>query len=88
MTLATSSSNDTSPITRTNAAWSIATLAITFAFGRLAPHDLANYRPWSNDEGELVAVSYKLPTRGVLGSDLAVGVFGPDQRYLETLPLQ
>jgi 4-amino-4-deoxy-L-arabinose transferase-like glycosyltransferase len=68
--------------------WSAATLAITVAFTRLAGHNLANYPPWSNDEGELMAAGYKLATQGVLGSDMYVGFFQADQHLLETLPLQ
>ena len=36
--------------------WVIGALAVSAAFGRLALHNLANYRPLSNDEGELMAV--------------------------------
>ena len=42
----------------------------------------------SNDEVELMAVGYKLATRGVLGSDMYAGFFGGDQHHFETLPLQ
>ncbi|HEX8969799.1 MAG TPA: hypothetical protein VF937_18090 [Chloroflexota bacterium] len=68
--------------------WLVFTLAVTLAFGRLAAHNLANYRPLSNDEGELMAVGYKLSTQGVLGSDMYAGFFGGDQHHFETLPLQ
>ena len=69
-------------------AWLLATLIITAAFGRLAVRNLANFRPVSNDEVELIAVAYKLATRGVLGSDMYAGFFGGDDHHLETLPLQ
>jgi 4-amino-4-deoxy-L-arabinose transferase-like glycosyltransferase len=63
-------------------------VSITAAFLRLAGHNLANYGPLSNDEGELMAIGYKLATRGVLGSDMYAGFYGGDQHALETLPLQ
>lgn len=63
-------------------------MAISLAFIRLAGHNLANYPPWSNDEGELMAAGYKLATQGVLGSDMYAGFFQEDQHLLETLPLQ
>jgi 4-amino-4-deoxy-L-arabinose transferase-like glycosyltransferase len=69
-------------------AWLGLTLLITVAFCRLAGHNLANYRPLSNDEGELMAVGYKLATVGVLGSDMYAGFYGGDQHHFETLPLQ
>jgi 4-amino-4-deoxy-L-arabinose transferase-like glycosyltransferase len=69
-------------------AWFGFTLAASAIFGRFALHNLANYRPVSNDEGELIEVSYKLSTRGVLGSDMYAGFFGADQHHLWTLPAQ
>jgi 4-amino-4-deoxy-L-arabinose transferase-like glycosyltransferase len=75
-------------LTRTYCFWAAATLAVSIGFGRLAGHNLANYGPWSNDEGELIAVGYKLATQGILGSDMYTGFFGADQHFLETLPLQ
>jgi 4-amino-4-deoxy-L-arabinose transferase-like glycosyltransferase len=68
--------------------WVVGTLAVTAGFGRLAAHNLANYRPLSNDEGELMAVGYKLASEGILGSNMYVGFFGADQHDLENLPLQ
>jgi hypothetical protein len=68
--------------------WLACTLAISAAFGRLAAHNLANFRPVSNDEVELIAVGYKLASQGILGSDMYVGFFGGDQHHFETLPLQ
>jgi hypothetical protein len=70
------------------AAWLLFTLAVSAGFGRLAAHNLANFRPVSNDEVELMAVGYKLATQGILGSDMYAGFFGGDQHHFETLPLQ
>jgi len=70
------------------AMWLAFTLAVSAAFGRVAAHNLANFRPVSNDEVELMAVGYKLATQGILGSDMYVGFFGGDHHYFETLPLQ
>lgn len=64
------------------------TLLVTGVFGRLALHNLANFRPLSNDEGELIAVGYKLAAHGVLGSDMYAGFFGADQHLLYILPVQ
>jgi 4-amino-4-deoxy-L-arabinose transferase-like glycosyltransferase len=64
------------------------TLLVSGVFVRLALHNLANFRPVSNDEGELIAVGYKLATRGVLGSDMYAGFFGADQHLLYILPVQ
>jgi hypothetical protein len=69
-------------------AWWCATLGLSGAFGALAGFNLANYRPVTNDEVELIAVGYKLATQGVLGSDLYVGFFGADRHFFITLPLQ
>ena len=68
--------------------WLLCTLCISVVFVRLAAHNLANFRPVSNDEVELIAVAYKLATRGILGSDMYVGFFGGDEHHFETLPLQ
>ncbi len=68
--------------------WLAGSLVVVAVFGRLAAHNLGNYRPLSNDEGELMSVGYKLATQGVLGSDLFAGFFGADRHYLLTLPLQ
>ena len=70
------------------AVWLACTLVASAVFGWLAAHNLANFRPVSNDEVELIAVAYKLATQGVLGSDMYVGFFGGDQHHFETLPLQ
>jgi 4-amino-4-deoxy-L-arabinose transferase-like glycosyltransferase len=69
-------------------AWSSVTLGLSGTFGALAAFNLANYRPVTNDEVELIAVGYKLATQGVLGSDLYVGFFGADRHFFITLPLQ
>ena len=68
--------------------WVGATVAISAAFSTVAAYNLANYRPVSNDEVELMAVGYKLAFRGVLGSDMYAGFSGGDQHHFETLPLQ
>jgi 4-amino-4-deoxy-L-arabinose transferase-like glycosyltransferase len=70
------------------AAWLVSTLGLSIGFGTLAAYNLANYRPVTNDEVELMAVSYKLATHGVLGSDLFAGFFGAEQHWLITLPVQ
>jgi 4-amino-4-deoxy-L-arabinose transferase-like glycosyltransferase len=68
--------------------WLVSTLLVSGIFGRLAFNNLANFRPVSNDEGELLAVGYKLATLGVLGSDMYAGFFGADQHLLYILPVQ
>jgi hypothetical protein len=50
--------------------------------------NLANFRPVSNDEGELIALGANLASHGVFGSPLYQGFFGADQHLLWTLPLQ
>jgi hypothetical protein len=72
----------------TASVWVVGTLCVTLGFGAVAAYNLENYRPVSNDEVELMAVSYKLATQGVLGSDLYAGFFGADRHFLITLPLQ
>jgi 4-amino-4-deoxy-L-arabinose transferase-like glycosyltransferase len=64
------------------------TLLVSVVFGWLALHNLANFRPISNDEGELIAVGYKLAKHGVLGSDMYAGFYGADQHLLYILPVQ
>jgi 4-amino-4-deoxy-L-arabinose transferase-like glycosyltransferase len=68
--------------------WLLLTVAISAAFARLAVHNLANFRPVSNDEVELMEVGHQLATRGVLGSDMYAGFFGAEQHHLWTLPVQ
>jgi hypothetical protein len=53
-----------------------------------AAHNLANFRPVSNDEGELLEVSYTLATTGALASPMYAGFFNADDHHLWTLPLQ
>ena len=77
-----------SGLSKPSGSWLVFTLAISAAFGAVATYNLANYRPVSNDEVELMAVGYKLATRGVFGSDMYAGFFGGDQHHFETLPLQ
>jgi 4-amino-4-deoxy-L-arabinose transferase-like glycosyltransferase len=69
-------------------AWFGATLYLSLHFGGFAAFNLENYRPVTNDEGELIAVGYKLASKGVLGSDLYGGFFGADQLFFITLPVQ
>jgi hypothetical protein len=64
------------------------TLVVSTAFAALASFNLANFRPVTNDEVELMAVGYKLATQGVLGSDLYTGFFGTDRHFFITLPAQ
>src|SRR5262245_37457579 len=70
------------------ATWVVVTVGCAGAFAALAAYNLANYRPVTNDEVELIAVAYKLATRGVLGSDLYAGFYGADQHFFITLPVQ
>jgi hypothetical protein len=53
-----------------------------------AAHNLSNFRPVSNDEGELLEVSYTLATTGALASPMYAGFFNADDHHLWTLPLQ
>jgi 4-amino-4-deoxy-L-arabinose transferase-like glycosyltransferase len=69
-------------------AWLLLTLAVSAGFATLAAHNLADFRPVSNDEIELMAVGYKLATKGIFGSDMYAGFFGGDQHHFETLPPQ
>jgi 4-amino-4-deoxy-L-arabinose transferase-like glycosyltransferase len=57
-------------------------------FVRAAAIDLSNFRPVTNDEGELLEVSYTLANQGVLGSPMYAGFFGADSHHLWTLPVQ
>jgi len=68
--------------------WAGGTLILTATFGLLATYNLANYRPVTNDEVELMAVGYKLASQAVLGSDMYAGFYGADQHFFITLPLQ
>ena len=69
-------------------AWFVWTVCLTLGFGRMAAYNLGNYRPVTNDEGELISVAYKLATQGVMGSDLFAGFFGADQHFFFVLPVQ
>jgi hypothetical protein len=73
---------------RRGVAWFVWTLCLTLGFGRMAAYNLGNYRPVTNDEGELISVAYKLATQGVMGSDLFAGFFGADQHFFFVLPVQ
>ena len=64
------------------------TATLTLWFARAAIVDLSNFRPVSNDEGELMEVSYTLAHQGVLGSPMYAGFFGADTHHLWTLPVQ
>ena len=75
-------------IVKAHTPWVLWMLAVTAVSGRIAIYNLGNYRPVSNDEMELMAVAYKLATRGVLGSDLYAGFFNADQHFMITLPLE
>lgn len=68
--------------------WAAITLVVTSLFAGVAAHNLNNYPPLSNDEGELMAVGYSLATHGVLGSEMYVGFFGGDRHHFESLPVQ
>jgi hypothetical protein len=68
--------------------WLVCTAALTLWFARAATIDLSNFRPVSNDEGELIEVSYTLANQGVFGSPMYAGFFGADSHHLWTLPVQ
>src|SRR5262249_52450874 len=70
------------------AVWLAFTAAATLWFVAAAARDLPNFRPISNDEGELIEVSHVLANYGVLGSNLFAGCFGAESHHLWTLPPQ
>jgi hypothetical protein len=61
-------------------------LTLTCFFLVAATTDLHNFRPVSADEVTIMAVSHKLATEGVLGSDLETGFFNADQHFFVNLP--
>src|SRR5437660_2524315 len=63
-------------------------MALSSFFGVTATRDLGNHPPVSSDEGEIMAVSYKLATQGVLGSDLQAGFFHAEDHHFLTLPVE
>jgi hypothetical protein len=64
------------------------TAAISLWLLSAAGRNLANFRPVSNDEGELLEVSYTLATTGQLASPMYAGFFDAEDHHLWTLPLQ
>jgi hypothetical protein len=64
------------------------TAALTAWFLASAGRNLENFRPVSNDEGELLEVSYTLATTGALASPMYTGFFNTEDHHLWTLPLQ
>jgi 4-amino-4-deoxy-L-arabinose transferase-like glycosyltransferase len=64
------------------------TVGVTLSFVAMAAANMGNFRPVSSDEGEIMAVSYKLGTRGVLGSDPQAGFFHAEDHHFLTLPVQ
>jgi hypothetical protein len=68
--------------------WLVWTVGLTLFFAAMAARDLGNFRPVSSDEGEIMAVSYKLATEGVLGSDPQAGFFHAEAHHFLTLPVQ
>jgi hypothetical protein len=64
------------------------TVGLSLFFAAMAARDLGNFRPVSSDEGEIMAVSYKLATEGVLGSDPQAGFFHAEAHHFLTLPVQ
>jgi hypothetical protein len=51
-------------------------------------YNLANYFPVRGDEVLTMSASHKLATTGVLGSDLATGLYGAERRFFLNLPVQ
>jgi hypothetical protein len=68
--------------------WLVWSVGLTLVFVAMAARDLGNSRPVSSDEGEIMAVSYKLATQGVLGSDPQAGFFHAEAHHFLTLPVQ
>ena len=68
--------------------WLVSTLGLTIFFGAMAARDLDDVRPVSSDDVEIMAVSYKLATQGVLGSDPQAGFFHAEDHHFLTLPVQ
>src|SRR5687768_16319200 len=50
-------------------------------------YNLANYFPVRGDEVLTMSASHKLATTGVLGSDLATGLYGAERRFFLNLPV-
>jgi hypothetical protein len=69
-------------------AWLVWTVGLSLFFAAMAARDLGNFRPVSSDEAEIMAVSYKLATEGVLGSDPQAGFFHAEAHHFLTLPVQ
>jgi hypothetical protein len=63
-------------------------VALSSFFGAMAAHDLGTRPPVSSDEVEIMAVSYKLATQGLLGSDLQAGFFHAEDHHFLTLPIE
>lgn len=72
--------------TASRMSWLVWHLALTCFFLVVATTDLHNFRPVSADEVTIMAVSHKLATEGVLGSDLETGFFNADQHFFVNLP--
>ncbi|MBV9131455.1 MAG: hypothetical protein JO318_02090, partial [Chloroflexi bacterium] len=68
--------------------WLAFALALTVWFVRAAARDLSNFRPVSNDEVELIEVSYTLATQAKLASPMFAGFFDAEDHHLWTLPVQ
>jgi 4-amino-4-deoxy-L-arabinose transferase-like glycosyltransferase len=68
--------------------WLGCTAAISLWLVSAAGRNLENFRPVSNDEGELLEVSYTLATTGRLASPMYTGFFDAEDHHLWTLPLQ
>jgi hypothetical protein len=67
--------------------WFLATTALCLVFVVIAARNLENFRPVSGDDAWIMSGSYKLATRGVLGSDLYAGLFRGEDHYFFNLPV-
>lgn len=61
---------------------------LTCLFTLFAALHLSDFQPVSSDEIYIISVTYKLASRGVLGSDLLQGFFNADQHFFINLPGQ
>jgi hypothetical protein len=68
--------------------WLACTAATSVWLLTTGSRNLDNFRPVSNDEGELLEVSYTLATTGALASPMYAGFFDAEDHHLWTLPVQ
>ncbi len=69
-----------------NTVWLAWTIGLTVFFVSMAANNLSNYRPVSADEVSIIALSHRLATQGIFGSDLYAGFFNADQHWLLNPP--